>query len=140
MEESLGKVFLNVPLGALNVLVFARALIRTAVAAGVALLLGVGVLGIGDAWAETAIVVINCPGEKEKKVKLKVSDDSVTFEVHGCVCDTSAEVLKQTIMLASIPGGGYSIGGQKIAQGQTITKTLYCYTMEQVQEILSGGN
>jgi hypothetical protein len=121
----------------IGLLRLAPAAARTA-AVGVVLTLGVS--AIGGAWAETRIVDMDCPAQKDRKVTLKPGEDSVSFLVNSCVCKESAEELKNQILAGVNPGGGYSVGGMEIKPGQTITKTLYCYTMDQVLEFTASGS
>jgi hypothetical protein len=163
MEGSLRKVFFNVPLSALNVLVFARALIRTAVAAGVALLISIGIFAVGDAYAAGGLppgalaeemkrfgakraVVMECPGEKEKKIDLKVIDETVHFGINGCYCvNELANAKKKLLELLSGSGSNAKdtatgirviFGPIAVEPGKSIKKTYYCYSAEQIEELL----
>ncbi len=120
----------------------ARALIRAAVVACAASVLGVGVFDIDDSWAKTRTVTMSCTGESAQdaqKVTLKPGEDAVSFSVHYCVCDTSAEKLKQQI-LSGVDPGRYTSEARKIGPGETITLTLYCYTDRMFREFIPGDN
>ena len=122
---------------------FARVPIRTALAAGIALVIGAGVFGVGDAWAapaEVLEVLIKCPAEKKKKVTLRPGQNTIYLRVANCFCRENANQLKQYITSNANPVSDFAMLGIQIKPGETIKKTIYCYTREQLLGLTSSGN
>lgn len=132
----------------------ARASIRIAVAASVALLLGIGLFDIDDTWAdgvETRIITHNCGESKVKNVKLKPSEGKVSFRIDGCSCGASAQEAKDKVLgylseRDKDPTGlnfkniQSTFSSYTIKPGKTITKIFYCYTTEQILDFLGPVN
>jgi hypothetical protein len=146
--------------------------IQIAIAAGVALLISLEIFVVGDAFASddltitpeesqqydegARMIVMNCPGEKEKRVTLKVIDDTVKFKVDGCYCTNEPENLKKKVLEVLsdkkrkwkefpgvLPGAPLKIssfesvfGPITVEAGKTVTKTYNCYSAEQLNQLL----
>ena len=127
--------------------------VRIVVAAGIALLISFGIFGVGDACAGVVgeEVVMECPAEKEKKITLKVMDNIVNLKINGCYCTNERENAKRKLLELLSGKGDFTpsrgvnelqviFGPIPIEAGETITKTYYCYSGEQIEKLLQGDN